>query len=272
MRIPTPVYDAEPLIAARNVSFRYGNQTVLSDVNVAIRRGEIVTLIGPNGCGKTTLLKIMLGIVKPQSGSVHRHPALTIGYMPQKMTIDSSMPMTVEWYLGMYASPRIPNRQLRIRECAAELVIEPLLHKSVHGLSGGEWQRVMLARALLVNPDILVLDEPVQGVDVNGQAELYDLIRSIRDRHGCAVLMVSHDLHLVMAATDHVICLNHHVCCEGHPHEISQDPAFVHLFGAHVAESLAVYIHHHDHNHGPHGEVIGGVELPDRNHATCGHT
>lgn len=231
------------LLAANGLNKSFGTARVIQNVDVRLTRGNIVTVIGPNGSGKTTLLKLLLGLETPDSGSITRAPGLKIGYMPQKLTVDPILPVTVEWFLKLSANGHA------IAPTAAETGITDLLKEKLQSLSGGEMQRVLLARALLCNPDLLVLDEPAQGVDVNGQATLYDLISQVSKKHNISVLMVSHDLHLVMSSTDHVICLNHHICCSGHPHSVRGDPAFTELFGPHVAASLAVYTHHHDHEH-----------------------
>jgi zinc transport system ATP-binding protein len=177
-------------------------------------------------------------------------PGARIGYVPQRLAIDDALPLTVRRFLGL-AAPR----SAAIERALAETGVADLVDMPVQVLSGGEFQRVLLARALIREPDLLVLDEPVQGVDVAGQAALYDLIRRIRDRHGCGVLLVSHDLHLVMAATDRVVCLNHHVCCSGHPEAVARHPAYRALFGA-AADAIAVYAHHHDHRHDAHGHAV----------------
>lgn len=231
------------LLAAKGLNKTFGSARVIQNVDVSLTRGNIVTVIGPNGSGKTTLLKLLLGLETPDSGSITRAPGLKIGYMPQKLAIDPILPVTVEWFLKLSANGQ------NIDAVAKETDISNLLKNRLQSLSGGEMQRVLLARALLCNPDLLVLDEPAQGVDVNGQATLYDLISQVSKKHNISVLMVSHDLHLVMSSTDHVICLNHHICCSGHPHSVQGDPAFTELFGSHVAASLAVYTHHHDHDH-----------------------
>lgn len=212
---------------------------------------EIVTIIGPNGSGKTTLLKILLGLTEADSGEIFQSPALKIGYVPQQVKFDSIMPLTAYDLLKL-----MERDHERIMQVAAEVEITRYLRRQLYALSGGELQRVMLAQALLTGPQLLVLDEPVQGVDFNGQATLYKLIREVARARGCAVLMVSHDLHLVMADTDHVICLNRHICCSGTPHDVSKDAEFINLFGAETAKQIAYYVHHHDHQHGMDGEVV----------------
>lgn len=241
----------EPLIRLDGVSVEFAGQQVLSEVQLRVHPGEIVTLIGPNGAGKTTLVRAVLGLLTPDRGQVHRKPHLRIGYMPQKLHVDASLPLSVLRFLRLVPGVDRVSALAALAEVGAEQVIDSPLQK----ISGGELQRVLLARALLREPELLVLDEPVQGVDVAGQAELYRLITELRDRHGCGVLMVSHDLHLVMSTTDQVVCLNRHVCCSGHPEQVGSDPAFVELFGQ-AAPALAVYHHHHDHAHDLHGAVV----------------
>ncbi|HUE93794.1 zinc ABC transporter ATP-binding protein ZnuC [Pseudomonas sp.] len=239
------------LIRLAGISVTFAGQKVLQDVQLSVKPGEIVTLIGPNGAGKTTLVRTVLGLLKPDSGSVWRKPKLRIGYMPQKLHVDATLPLSVLRFLRLVPTVKREQALAALAEVGAEQVIDSPLQS----ISGGELQRVLLARALLREPELLVLDEPVQGVDVSGQAELYRLITQLRDRHGCGVLMVSHDLHLVMSTTDQVVCLNRHVCCSGHPEQVSFDPAFVELFGQ-DAKSLAIYTHHHDHEHDLHGAVV----------------
>ena len=237
----------EILIRLENVCKQFGEQTVLQQIDLSIVKNRIITLIGPNGAGKTTLVKVVLGLLTPDKGSVQRSPQLHIGYMPQKLIIEPTMPLTVSRFL-QFAEPDIDL----CRAALDRTGIEPLINHPVQGLSGGETQRMLLARALLRKPNLLVLDEPVQGVDVSGQEGLYSLIADLRRELGCAIFMVSHDLHLVMAATDEVICLNQHVCCSGSPQQVSIDPAFVELFGT----KTALYTHHHDHTHDLNSEVI----------------
>jgi zinc transport system ATP-binding protein len=246
---------SDALIRLDGVCVGFGGQSVLEHVQLTIRPAEIVTLIGPNGAGKTTLVRAVLGLLKQHRGTVWRKPKLRIGYMPQKLHLDPTLPLSVLRFLRLVPGVGRKQAQAALLEVGASHVLE----NPLQSVSGGELQRVLLARALLREPQLLVLDEPVQGVDVAGQAELYRLITRLRDRYGCGVLMVSHDLHLVMSATDQVVCLNHHVCCSGHPEQVSTDPAFVELFGQ-DAQSLAVYQHHHDHEHDLHGGVINAPQ------------
>lgn len=236
-----------PLLAADNIGLKIQGQTILRDIRFDLAPGQIITLIGPNGAGKTTLVRIMLGLQKPDTGLVRRAPGLRIGYMPQKLHIDPTLPLSVAGFLAL-ADPD-PDKGARALDKTGIL---HLRKQSVYGLSGGETQRLLLARALLRQPGLLVLDEPVQGVDVNGQEALYQLITRIRDETGCGILMVSHDLHLVMAGTDEVLCLNGHICCHGSPASVSADPAYRELFGVRTAP----YTHHHDHNHSLHGDIV----------------
>lgn len=250
---------AEPLVEAAGIGLRRNGAALLERVDLAIEPGEIVSLIGPNGAGKTTLVRILLGLMPPDHGSVRRRPGLRIGYVPQRLQLDPVLPLTVRRFLALGA--RAP--EARWTAVLTEVGVPHLLDRAMTALSGGEFQRVLLARALLREPELLVLDEPVQGVDVGGQAEVYALIARIRDARGCAVLLVSHDLHMVMSATDRVVCLNRHVCCEGQADAVSRHPEYLALFGPRVAASLALYAHHHDHVHDAHGDV---VPLHDHHH------
>lgn len=255
---------AGPVLAeALDVDFHIGDRRIIESVSARIHQRELLTLIGPNGSGKTTFVRLLLGLIEPSSGNVTRKTGLKIGYVPQKLQIEASLPLTVARFLKFGVS-RGPNRKIGRRAAVLEEVgAGSLMDSSIHELSGGELQRVMLARALLRDPDLLVLDEPVQGVDVTGQVEIYDLILRIRDQRGCGILMVSHDLHLVMASTDTVICLNHHVCCAGQPETVTRDPAFSDVFGAEVAAKLAVYHHHHDHVHDADGRPVSVTDSHD---------
>jgi len=240
------------LIAGDGLSLRHGTQTLLHNVSVSVQAGEIVTVIGPNGAGKTTLLKIVLGLVKPDSGHLKRRDGLRVGYMPQRLPIDPVLPLTVSRLMTL----TIRRSRGAVEAALAETGVGHLIDAAVQTLSGGELQRALLARALLADPDLLVLDEPVQGVDFAGETALYQLIGALRDRRRCGVLMVSHDLHMVMAAADRVLCLNRHVCCSGTAETVGQHPEYVRLFGARAAQALAIYTHHHDHGHGISGNVV----------------
>lgn len=255
----------EALIEAEGIGVSFGGRSVLQNGEARVGDGEIVTLIGPNGAGKTTMVRVMLGLQAPDQGSVKRRPGLRIGYMPQRLNIDPALPISVVRFLSLGMSRGDVGHGLR-HGVLKEAGVEHVADSPIQQISGGEMQRVLLARALLRSPDLLVLDEPVQGVDVSGQAELYALIRGIRDQRGCGVLMVSHDLHMVMAATDHVICLNQHVCCAGHPEHVSRHPEFVSLFGESVAAELSIYHHQHDHEHDVQGNVIAHDHDHDHEH------
>ena len=240
------------LIEASGLSVTLDGRTILDRVDIGVGRREIVTLIGPNGAGKTMLIRMLLGLRQPDTGAVRRMDGLTIGYLPQRISVDPTLPLTVERMLGLTNAVDREAGRAELREVGAGHLADAMMHD----LSGGELQRVMLARAMLRNPDLLVLDEPVQGVDFSGELDLYELIARIRDRRGCGILLVSHDLHLVMASTDRVVCLNHHICCAGHPEAVKRDPEYLALFGSRAAESLAVYAHVHDHDHDLSGDVV----------------
>jgi len=243
----------EVLLQAEGLGVELGGRAILHGIDLSLRRGEIVTVIGPNGGGKTTLLRAVLGLLKPSAGRACVAAGATVGYVPQRFTLDRVLPMTVARLMRLTAKPGRPA----VERALAETGTGHLIDASVHALSGGELQRVLLARALVREPDVLVLDEPVQAVDYAGEAALYALIGAIRDRRRCGVLMVSHDLHVVMAATDRVVCVNGHVCCTGTPHEVSGNSEVRRLFGP-QAELFALYRHHHDHEHGLSGQPVSG--------------
>jgi zinc transport system ATP-binding protein len=238
-------FDPEALVSARGISVSRHGRELLVDVDLDIREREIVTLIGPNGAGKTTLVRVLLGLERPDRGVVHRRPDLRIGYVPQRFDSDAVIPMTVERFLvlGGNYSPA------RIAEMLDHVDASSVRRQQLGQLSGGELQRVVLARALLRDPNLLVLDEPVQGVDYSGEADLYNLIGRLRDEAGFGVFLVSHDLHVVMGRSDRVVCLNHHVCCSGVPETVAQHPSYERLFGSEAARAFALYRHHHDHSH-----------------------
>lgn len=263
-----PMNTGDLLVEAHNISVRDGARALVHNIDIALRSGEIVTLIGPNGAGKTTLLKALLGLIPLASGTVVRAKNLRVGYMPQRLHLNPLLPITVMRFLQQTG-----ENDAAIAQALAETGISSLQKQSLHSASGGELQRVLLAHALLRKPQWLVLDEPAQGVDINGQAELYRLISKLRSRYHCGVLLVSHDLHLVMAATDTVICLNQHICCQGRPEHVNQHPEYLHLFGKKTADDITnqmgVYTHHHDHNHDLQGNIIVKnmpTNCPDHHH------
>ncbi|NBD29798.1 MAG: ATP-binding cassette domain-containing protein [Alphaproteobacteria bacterium] len=233
------------LITADNVSVSYGANTALRNVSLAIEPGEILTIVGPNGSGKTSLLRLLIGAASPSTGRITRKPGLRIGYVPQKLHIDPTLPITVERFL------RLPGGIER-SACAAALRragVPGLSNRQMSALSGGQFQRVLLARALINTPDLLLLDEATQGLDQPGSAAFYLQIEEVRRNTGCAIVMISHELHVVMAASDRVICLNGHVCCEGTPENVSAAPEYRALFGTGTGGALALYRHEHDHTH-----------------------
>ena len=233
------------LIAARHACVRFGGTEVLHDISLRVDAAEIVTIVGPNGSGKSTLLRALLGIAPLAAGRVSRRPGLRIGYVPQRLQIDRTLPMTARRFLSL------PIRQTPVASAAAlaRAGVPEVAERQMTDLSGGQFQRVLLARALLTEPDLLILDEPTQGLDQPGEAAFYRLIEELRRDTGCAVLMVSHDLHVVMSASDRVICLNGHICCEGTPHVVSNAPEYRALFGLGTQGALALYQHVHDHDH-----------------------
>lgn len=238
---------SDALIAARGLRVSYGPTGVLTDVSLDLHTGEIVTVVGPNGSGKSTLMRVLAGALRPDAGTLERAPGLRIGYVPQKLHVDPTLPLTVRRFLDL---PR------RVGDTPAAVALEQvgmagIGGRPLAGLSGGQLQRVMLARAMLGAPHLLMLDEPTSGLDQPGSAAFYALIEDIVARTGCAVLMISHELHVVMSASDRVICLNGHVCCEGTPEVVSSAPEYRALFGTGTHGALALYRHTHDHDHGP---------------------
>lgn len=263
MLSPSPM-----LVSLRNAGVFRDGRWLVRGVDLSVDRGEIVSLIGPNGSGKSTSAKMALGILKPDEGEAFRSPDLVVGYVPQKVSVDWTLPLTVERFMRL--TSKLPQSELEA--ALASTGIGHLAKAEVRHLSGGEFQRAMLARAIARKPDLLVLDEPVQGVDFSGEIALYELISGVRNTLGCGILMISHDLHVVMGATDQVICLNGHVCCKGAPKMVAESAEYRRLFGDHAAATLAVYEHHHDHTHLPDGRVkhADGM-ITDHCHPEDGH-
>ena len=238
------------LVKLENAGVYKSSKWLVKGISFEVNNGQIVTLIGPNGSGKTTTAKMILNILNADEGLVTSNTN-KMAYVPQKINIDWTMPLRVIDFMKITSS--INNAQ--ITEALTLTGVEKLLYDEVHNLSGGEFQRVLIARAVAKKPELLVLDEPVQGVDFNGEIALYNLIKKISDKLNCGILLISHDMHFVMSATDHVICLNGHICCSGTPSTVVKNPAYIKLFGEHNAETLSYYKHHHDHSHNNDGSV-----------------
>lgn len=237
------------LVSAKGVSLKYGGTLVLRSVDLSIEAGEIVTVIGPNGSGKSTLLRALLGAKEVAEGQITRKDGLRIGYVPQRLAVEANMPLMV----GRFLSLPVRHDKVEVRAMLKRVGMAGFEARQLTELSGGQFQRVLLARALLGKPDILMLDEPTQGLDQSGVAGFYQLLEEVRQEMGCAVLLVSHDLHVVMSASDRVICLNGHICCEGTPTVVSAAPEYRALFGAGTLGTMALYQHTHDHSHEEHG-------------------
>jgi zinc transport system ATP-binding protein len=246
---PLP-HDANALISARSLWLSRSGRAILQGIDIDIAANEILTLIGPNGAGKTTLVRVLLGLEAPDKGTTLRKPGLVVGYVPQRFEVDRAIPLTVTRFVGLGRGAEDDD----IARVLGEVGAGQLGERQLSELSGGELQRVVLARALARSPSVLVLDEPVRGVDYVGEAELYTLIGRLRAEHGFGVLLVSHDLHVVMAQSDRVVCLNRHVCCSGVPESVAQHPEYARLFGPQAARAFGLYHHSHDHRHDLAGE------------------
>ncbi|SMN12822.1 Zinc ABC transporter, ATP-binding protein ZnuC [Bathymodiolus heckerae thiotrophic gill symbiont] len=233
------------LISANHINLSHHGKKVLDEVSFELKAGEFITLIGPNGAGKSSLIKILLGLIAPDNGKIKKSKNIRLGYTPQKFIANEFIPISVADFLKL--NQKIDTQFLI--DTATLTGIETRLHLPLNSLSGGEMQRVLLARALLAKPNVLILDEPAQNLDVDGQMQLYQLIQDIHQQQGCAVLMVSHDLHRVMKESTQVLCLYHHICCMGQPEAIIKDSQFNHLFANQMDELMATYEHHHNHKH-----------------------
>lgn len=230
------------ILTVENLNYCIHNHVILKNIYFSLKSKQVLTIIGPNGAGKSTLIKLILGFLNPTSGTIYKKKNLTIGYVPQKLRLDATIPLTVARFLKL----NLTKQSLSIESVLAKVNALKLLKKEMIHLSGGEMQRILLAQAIIKKPELLILDEPAQGLDFKGQIELYDLVMRIKDEFNCGVIMISHDLHLVAAKTDEVICLNKKICCMGTPTMISDHPDFIHLFGKNAFRSLAFYEHHHE--------------------------
>ena len=237
------------LIQVEDLTVRYGASTALSGVSLHVEPGEIVTIVGPNGSGKTSLLRAIIGAVKPAKGRVIHGSGVKIGYVPQNLHIDETLPITVSRFLKLPSYVAVADISYALTQAG----VPDLAKAQLSQLSGGQFQRVLLARALIGKPDLLLLDEATQGLDQRGSASFYQQIETVRQDTGCAILMISHELHVVMSASDRVICLNGHVCCEGTPAVVASAPEYRALFGTGTGGALALYQHKHDHSH-DHGD------------------
>ena len=238
------------LVKLNEVGIKQNDKWLVKGVSLVVEKGKIVTLIGPNGSGKSTTAKIALGIYKKIEGQVKKYTN-NVGYVPQKISIDWTLPLRVNDF--MLLTENLNDEA--INEALSLTGVIHLKNKNLGNLSGGEFQRVLLARAISKKPDLLVLDEPVQGVDFTGEIALYELIKKISDTLNCGILLISHDLHTVMSATDHVVCLNGHVCCSGSPSDVARNNEYKALFGEQASQTLSIYEHKHDHVHSNDGEV-----------------
>ena len=238
------------LVKLENAGVQRMSKWLVKEISFEISQGQIVTLIGPNGSGKTTTAKMILNIMNADEGQITRNTD-KMAYVPQKINIDWTMPLRVIDFMKI--TNNLNNNQ--VIESLTTTGVDKLLYNQIHNLSGGEFQRVLIARAIAKKPDLLVLDEPVQGVDYNGEIALYNLIKKISLNLNCGILLISHDMHFVMSTTDHVVCLNGHICCSGTPSSVVKNPEYIKLFGEHNSETLSYYQHHHDHSHDNDGSV-----------------
>jgi zinc transport system ATP-binding protein len=238
------------LIKLENAGVYRSSKWLVRGISFEINKGQIVTLIGPNGSGKTTTAKMILNILDTDEGMATSNTS-KMAYVPQKINIDWTMPLRVIDFMKI--TNNLNNTQ--ITDSLTMTGVDKLLYNQIHSLSGGEFQRVLIARAIAKKPDLLVLDEPVQGVDFNGEIALYNLIKKISTTLNCGILLISHDMHFVMSTTDHVICLNGHICCSGNPSSVVKNPEYIKLFGEHNSETLSYYQHQHDHSHNNDGSV-----------------
>ena len=235
------------LLKIDNLTIELEGKKILDNISFAMSNAKITTIIGPNGSGKTTLVRAILGILKPSSGTITLSPNLQIGYMPQKLNLNKNLPLNAEDFLRLKIGSKLSEKTFK--DVVKEMDIEHILPLNLQKLSGGEMQRTLLCKAMLSKPNLLILDEPIGGLDINGQIDFYKLIDKLRVERGIAILIISHDLHTVMRRADHVICLHHHICCEGAPDFVNKQSYFKHNFDSETLKTLSTYEHHHDHKH-----------------------
>ena len=234
------------LISLENINLNFADQNILKNINLEIKKGDFITIIGPNGAGKSSLIKIIIGSVKNDYGKIVRNKNLKIGYVPQKIDINQTIPINAKYFLQLNQKikPKLFDKILR------DLKIENFLETQLNNLSGGQRQKILLAKALLSEPNLLILDEPAQNLDISGQLEFYHYIKNLHQEQKTSILMISHDLHIVMSSTKKVICLNRHICCQGEPKIIAKNPDFKEIFGNDMNKLISIYNHYHDHHHG----------------------
>jgi len=234
------------LISLENINLNFADQNILKNINLEIKKGDFITIIGPNGAGKSSLIKIIIGSVKNDYGKIVRNKNLKIGYVPQKIDINQTIPINAKYFLQLNQKikPKLFDKILR------DLKIENFLETQLNNLSGGQRQKILLAKALLSEPNLLILDEPAQNLDISGQLEFYNYIKNLHQEQKTSILMISHDLHIVMSSTKKVICLNRHICCQGEPKIIAKNPDFKEIFGNDMNKLISIYNHYHDHHHG----------------------
>ncbi|MDA7705319.1 ATP-binding cassette domain-containing protein [Rickettsiales bacterium] len=234
------------LISLEKINLNFADKKILDNIDINIKKDDFITIIGPNGSGKSSLIKIIIGSLKASSGKVRRNKNLKIAYVPQKMEINQTIPINAEYFLQLNQKiePKLFDKII------TELKIGNFLQTQLNNLSGGQKQKILLAKALLSKPNLLILDEPAQNLDISGQLEFYNYIDKLHKEQNISILMVSHDLHIVMSSTKKVICLHHHICCQGEPKIIAQNPDFKEIFGNDMNKLISIYNHYHDHHHG----------------------
>jgi zinc transport system ATP-binding protein len=234
------------LVSLKNINLSFSSKNILDNINLDIKKNDFITIVGPNGAGKSSLIRLIIGSLQPNSGKIIRNKELKIAYVPQKMQINQTIPIKAEYFLKL--NKKIEEKSFK--KIVNDLKIADFLHTQLNDLSGGQRQKILLAKALLCQPNLLILDEPAQNLDISGQLEFYNYITKLHQEKKTAILMISHDLHIIMSSTKKVICLNHHICCQGEPKIIAQNPDFKEIFGNDMNKLISIYNHYHNHHHG----------------------